>query len=119
MTEITKDTLLTNDLLKELKSIHKTIFKTTLLDGTEIIWHKLGRTDYKEIMNSTKDADKEGGNILWQREEETCKRCVVYPSPEEFEEILMENAGLATVLSDDIYEKSGFKMLEFSKEVNV
>jgi hypothetical protein len=26
---------------------------------------------------------------------------------------------LATVLSDDIYEKSGFKMLEFSKEVNV
>jgi hypothetical protein len=119
MTEITKDTFLTIELLKELKDEYKKIYKTTLLDGTDIIWHRLARADYKRIMSSTKENFEDNGDLLWKREEETCKACVVFPCKEVFEEILMENAGLATVLSDDIYEKSGFKMLNFSEEVEI
>ena len=54
---------------------------------------------------------------LWAREEEACRLAVVYPCSEVLNEILDDSAGMATMLSDEIYEKSGFKAAERTEEV--
>ena len=49
--------------------------------------------------------------------EEACRLAVVYPCSEVLNEILDDSAGMATMLSDEIYEKSGFKAAERTEEV--
>ena len=44
MIEITRDTELTPELIKELKNEFKKLYKTTL-EGDVYIWHKLSRQD--------------------------------------------------------------------------
>ena len=115
MTEITRDTELTADLIKELKAQHKKLYKTVLEDEV-FIWHKLNRKDYKSIMKKFEDiTDRD--ERLWAREEEACRLAVVYPCSEVLNEILDDSAGMATMLSDEIYEKSGFKAAERTEEV--
>jgi len=116
MTEITKDTELTTELLKEFKDQYKKIFKTVLIDGTEIIWRRLSRREYKEIMQEFGDI-KETDLRLWTREEKCCQIVVLYPCAEVLNDILEESAGLATVLSDEIYDKSGFRLGGKSEEL--
>lgn len=113
--EITKDTELTQELLKELKAEYKKLFKTVLSDGTEIIWHRLNRQQYKDLMKKYQGiADRE--ERLWLREEEACRAAVVFPCSEVMTELLESCAGIATVLSDAIYEKSGFQMVDTETE---
>ena len=112
MAEITRETELTPELLKELKAQHKKLFKTVL--GEDIfVWHKLNRKEYKQVMKKLEDRDER----LWAREEEACRLAIVYPCQEVIEEMLDESAGLATILSDEIYEKSGFRVAEQTEEV--
>ena len=116
MTEITKDTELTAELLKELKTQYKKLYKTTLSDDQEFIWHKINRKEYKEIMKKYDDVeDRE--ERLWLREEEACRIAIVYPCKEIVEEILSDSAGIATIISDEIYEKSGFRVVEQTEEI--
>ena len=113
--EITRDTELTSELLKELKAIHKKLYKT-ILDGDVYIWHKLSRKDYKKIMKDYEDIDDQSER-LWAREEAACRLSVVYPCREVLEEAMNSTAGMATMLSEEIYEKSGFKVAEKTEEV--
>ncbi len=116
MTEITRETQITPELLAEFKSEYRKIYKTTTIDGQDIYWRRLTRSDYKEIMAET-EGIKDTNERLWEREELVCRRVVVYPCKEVFDEFLRENAGTASILSDDIYEKSGFRMTSRAEEV--
>lgn len=111
MIEITRDTELTQELLKELKAQYKKLYKTSLSDGTEIIWHRLTRSQYKDLMKKYEDVENRSDK-LWSREEEAVRLAVVYPCQEVIEELINDSAGVATVLSDSIYEKSGFELVD-------
>lgn len=115
MIEITRNTEISKELIKELKTEHKKLFKT-VLDDEIFLWHKLNRKDYKAIMKKFENIE-DRDERLWAREEEACRLAVLYPCAEVLNEILEESAGMATMLSDEIYEKSGFKTAEKTEEV--
>ena len=115
MIEITRDTELTPELIKELKNTYKKLYKTTL-EGDVYIWHKLSRQDYKKWMKDYEEVDNQSER-LWAREEEACRLSVVYPCKEVLEEAMNNTAGMATMLSEEIYERSGFKVAEKTEEV--
>lgn len=112
--EITKDTELTEELIKELKKEYKKLFKTTMAEGV-VIWHPLNRKQYKSLMKTYDDvADRD--ERVWLREEEACRLAVIYPDKETVADLVENSAGWATLLSDEIYEKSGFKLLDDETE---
>ena len=106
---IDETTELTYELIEEIKKKYKKVWKTTLIDGTEIIWRRLNRKEYKTIM---KDYEyiQDRGERLMEREDAVCRAAVVYPCTSVLEDIIDSMAGVTSVLSDDIYEKSGFRV---------
>ena len=102
--------------LKTWKEQYKKLFKTTLIDGTPLIWRRLKRSEYRKLMKEF-DGLAEQDTRIWEREEAVCKACVLFPSAEEFEEILESQAGIATLLSDDIFAHSGFSIKGKTEEV--
>lgn len=107
--EINEDTELTYELIKQLKDKHKKIWKTTLVDGTEIIWRRLNRKEYKKIMKDYEDIEDKGERLM-EREDAVCRAAVLYPCVSVLNNILENMAGASPVISDDIYEKSGFRV---------
>jgi hypothetical protein len=108
----------TNEQLSEWINQYKKIFKTTLTDGTILIWRRLRRSEYREFMRKFGSIDEREERI-WEREEATCKACILYPSKEEVESILENQAGVATLISDDIFANSGFTVKEETEEVTL
>ena len=106
---ITENTELTYDLIDQMKEKYKKIYRTTLIDGTEIIWRRLNRKEYKYIMKAFEEIENRGERLM-EREEAVCKIATLYPCASIMNEILSSMAGVAPVLSDDIYEKSGFRL---------
>lgn len=106
---IDETTELTYELIEEIKKKYKKVWKTTLIDGTEIIWRRLNRKEYKTIM---KDYEyiQDRGERLMEREDAVCRAAVVYPCASILEDVIDSMAGVSSVLSDDIYEKSGFRV---------
>lgn len=106
---INETTELTYELIEEIKKKYKKVWKTTLIDGTEIIWRRLNRKEYKTIM---KDYEyiQDRGERLMEREDAVCRAAVVYPCASVLEDVIDSMAGVSSVLSDDIYEKSGFRV---------
>lgn len=107
--EITDETELTYDLIAQLKKKYKKIWKTTLVDGTEIVWRRLNRKEYKQIMKDYEDIENRGERLM-EREDAVCRAAVLFPRGEALEEIIEYMAGASSVISDDIYEKSGFRV---------
>ena len=104
--------------LKRWKEEYKKLFKTTLTDGTIIIWRRLKRSEYRQLMaqyQSVTDRDER----IWEREEAVCKTCILFPSEEETIDIIENQAGLATLISDDIFANSGFSIKESAEEITV
>lgn len=104
------------DLINEFKQQYKRLYKTTLVDGTIVIWRPLKRSEFKDLMNKFRNIEDEKERI-WAREEECCRMVVLYPSAEEFSDIIDNMAGTASSLCDEIYEKSGFRMISRTDEV--
>lgn len=102
--------------LEAWKQEYKKIFKTTLTDGTVLIWRRLKRSEYKEFMREFDSVDNQDDRI-WGREEAVCRACILYPSTEEVDNILEYQAGVATVISDDIFANSGFAVKEKTEEI--
>lgn len=84
------------------KAQHKRIFKNEI-DGEVIIWRRLKRGEYKEILKA--DIEEEEDKIL-TKQELMVKTAILYPF--DVDTLIDENAGLATVLSEEILAKSGF-----------
>jgi hypothetical protein len=116
MTEITRDTVLTKELLQELKDEYKKLYRVVLVDGTEVIFKRVSRNEYKEIMRKYNEIENREER-LWYREEEVCRKCIVYPCAEVVDEILSSMAGVSSVLCDEIYMRSGFSMNLKSDEI--
>jgi hypothetical protein len=101
------------------KKKHGKVYKTILADEA-IIWRKLKRSEYKEVMNmfvyeEVKTVDEEGKEIIDQRideeatfdmrQEEIAKRVILYPAANK---IVEDMAAVADVISTECMVKSGF-----------
>ena len=94
------------------------VYKTVIADET-IIWRKLKRGEYKEIMNlivykDEEKLDEEGNQIIEQvfdeestydlRQEEIAKAVILYPNGS----IVDDVAAVADIISTECMIKSGF-----------
>lgn len=98
------------------KQEYKKLYKTTLTDDTVLIWRRLKRTEYKDFMKEF-DALPNQEDRIWSREEAVCRVCILYPSTEEVDAILESQAGVATIISDDIFSRSGFSVKKETEEL--
>lgn len=88
--------------IEKWKQEHKRIFKNDI-DGETIIWRRLKRGEYKNILN---ESEEDQDNRILTKQEKMVATAVLYPF--NIEEVIEDNAGLATVLSEEILAKSGF-----------
>lgn len=95
--------------IDQWKAIHKRIFKNEI-HGETIIWRRLKRGEYKEILK----AETEEDDRILAKQELMVKAAVLYPF--DVDSLIDENAGLATVLSEEILAKSGFA-LSYTEEL--
>ena len=100
------------------KKKYKNVYKTIISDEV-IIWRKLKRGEYKDIMNlavmkQQEKIDEEGNSILEEvldedatydlRQEEIAKAVILYPN----KDIVDDMAAVADVISTECMIKSGF-----------
>ena len=101
------------------KKKHGKVYKTILADEA-IIWRKLKRSEYKEVMNifiyeNVEVVDEEGNVTVDQRvdedatfdvrQEEIAKRVILYPAANR---IVEDMAAVAEIISTECMIKSGF-----------
>ena len=101
------------------KKKHGKVYKTILADEA-IIWRKLKRSEYKEVMNifiyeNVEVVDEEGNTTVEQRidedatfdirQEEIAKRVILYPAANK---IVEDMAAVAEIISTECMLKSGF-----------
>lgn len=97
-----------NARIQAWKTEHGKIFKT-VIDGEEYIWRKLKRKEYVALM-SAKYEEEDVEARIYTRQEEITKQVVLYP--ENIEALIIENAGLATTIADEVITRSGFGLTE-------
>jgi len=88
--------------IEKWKKEYKRVFKNDI-DGEMIIWRRLKRGEYKNILKE--DESDEDSKIL-TKQEKMVAAAILYPF--NVQELIEENAGLATVLSEEILARSGF-----------
>lgn len=88
--------------IEKWKKEYKRIFKNDI-DGETIIWRRLKRGEYRNILKEVED--DEDDKIL-VKQEKMVTTAILYPF--NAKEVIEENAGLATVLSEEILARSGF-----------
>lgn len=85
------------------------IFKS-VVDGKDYIWRRIKRKEYSSIM-----AIKDGTDIderVYNRQFAIAKLVILNIDSEELDNELNELAGLATTISEEVMEKSGFNLSE-------
>lgn len=107
---------LTEEKIAELKQQYKKLFKTTLDNDQVIVWHPITRADHRRIIEST-DKLPTVAEAVSKREEEFCLACVVFPDIETFKTMMEEYAGVATMLTNEILDHSGFVVKEKAQEL--
>lgn len=102
-----KTKLTLEDKIKEWKKTYSKLYKNEFEDKT-IIWKILSRKDFKDVLNMSDELSQE--DRLLTKQEITTLKSVLYP--ENIAELIEQNAGLATTLSEEILSKSGFELSE-------
>jgi hypothetical protein len=96
------------EMLKWMEK-HGHIYVTSISYDEHIAWRPLRRSEYAKISNHIEVESVEMGELELQmlNEELVCRICVVYPdySDIDFDDVL---AGIPTLLSQQILERSGF-----------
>lgn len=87
--------------IKEWKEQFGEIYKSEIGEHT-VYWKKVKRKEYVQLMTQ----EEKIGQSMYDTEEEIVKLCVLYP--DNVEEIIDEDGGFATALSDHIMQRSGF-----------
>ena len=90
-------------LADQLKEKHGEVFVTSIA-GIEIIWRKLKRSEYKEIM-STKYDDNEDIQYF-ERQDAMARKVILYP--ENVERLLEDYAGVSDIIATETMIKTGF-----------
>ena len=113
-TNVTKESQeLTRDMINEWRTQFGSIYRTDIGNKT-IVWHKLNRGQYIQLMVSTgantdmateEDFDDRAKRIF-ERQENICRAATIWP--ENIDDIINEYGALATNLADEIMARSGF-----------
>lgn len=90
-------------LADQLKEKHGEVFLTSIA-GIEIIWRKLKRSEYKEIM-STKYDDNEDIQYF-ERQDAMARKVILYP--ENVDMLLEDYAGVSDIIATETMIKTGF-----------
>lgn len=93
--------------IDEWKAEHGKIFRTTVGENT-VIWRKLRRKEYVHIMSNEATQNIEGDKV-YARQDLIVATVALFP--ENIEELIAENAGLATCVADEVILKSGFDLM--------
>lgn len=107
-TESLLNPAVSEETINSWKAEYGDIYRSNIADY-EFFWHKVRRADYVKIM-SDEDLNKID-NIdikIYYRQDIIIKSSVLYPSEEELDNILENNAGISTTLADEIMIRSGF-----------
>lgn len=93
----------TQETIQEWKDQYGKVYKSTI--GTvKLFWKKINRKEYVALMTTANDAE-----TLYERQEAICRLAVL--NKEDLEEVMIENGGLATTLSEEILYHSGFNVV--------
>ena len=90
-------------LIAQWKAEYKKIYKNEI-DDEIVIWRRLKRGEYKNIL--AQETNGNDDNPIMTKQEMMVKAAVLYPF--DVESLINDNAGVATVLSEEILAKSGF-----------
>ena len=90
-------------LADQLKEKYGEVFVTNVA-GIEIIWRKLKRSEYKEIM-STKYDDNEDIQYF-ERQDAMARKVILYP--ENVDMLLEDYAGVSDIIATETMIKTGF-----------
>lgn len=85
------------------KKDHKEVFITDMA-GIQIVWRKLKRSEYKELMTA-EFSEHEELQFL-ERQEFIAKKVILYPY--DVEELIEEYAGIAEIIATETMLKTGF-----------
>lgn len=83
------------------------VYKNELEDEA-IIWRAIKRGEYRQLLKVSEELEPE--ERLLAKQETTVIMATLYPK--NIAELIERNAGLATVLSEEILAKSGFDITE-------
>ena len=92
--------------IEEWKDTYKHIFKTVVGEHT-FVWRKLRRREYVEIMTEKSD---DPATKVFDRQDSICSTCILFP--ENIDELIEENGGLAGTLADEVLLRSGLDISE-------
>lgn len=81
----------------------KEVFITEVAD-IEIIWRKLKRSEYKEIM--TNEYPENEDLAFYEKQEAIARKVILYP--ENAEELIEEFAGISDIVASETMVKTGF-----------
>lgn len=87
--------------IEEWKSLHGDIYLTEF-DEDIFVWRSLRRKEYKEVM-------KINGADQYYKEERVVDKVMLYPENYNFISMSSGKAGIPTLLSELVMEKSGFQ----------
>ena len=90
-------------LANQLKEEHGEVFLTEIA-GIEIIWRKLKRSEYKEIMS--KKYDDNDDIQYFERQDAMAKKVILYP--ENVDRLLEDYAGVSDIIATETMIKTGF-----------
>ena len=90
-------------IAEDLKKDHKEVFITDMA-GLQIVWRKLKRSEYKELM-TTEFSENEELQFL-EKQEFIAKKVILYPY--NVEELVEEYAGVAEIIATETMLRTGF-----------
>lgn len=105
----------TEDDINKWRAEYGDIYRSRIADMT-FFWHKVRRADYVRIMSDEDLNQIENLDLkIYYRQDIIIKSSCLYPSQEELDKILEENAGISTTLADEIMVRSGFGRAQSEK----
>ena len=88
----------------EIKTKHGLKVFITDIAGQFVIWRKIKRSEYKEVMTATFDENEE--IAYYERQDAVAKKVILYP--ENVDELIEEYAGISDIIATETMVKTGF-----------
>lgn len=83
------------------------VFITNVAD-MYIVWRKLKRSEYKEIMTQTYSENED--LAFYEKQDDIARKVILYP--ENVEELIEEFAGVSDIIASETMVKTGFGLTE-------
>ena len=96
-------------IAEDIKKEHglKEVFITDIADQ-KVIWRKLKRSEYKEVM--AREYDENEDLAYFEKQDFVASKVILYP--ENVEELLEDFAGIADIIATETMVKTGFGITE-------